>query len=504
VVDFSWDLARPGFQDVGFERSSGRGRLADQVIELERAALSSGGRSISAEGRIPLAASAEHGGEPSAGHELDLRISADDFRLAGLTKLPPGLKRLDGRLTINLAVRGPMDAPVPEGTITLRDGIVSGFDLDRPIRDIGFEIGARGGTVVLERASAKLGDGAVTATGFVDVGAGKEPTFWLRTKLESAEVSVEDSFDARFAGMLTWAGALRGSEVSGRVLIEKLDVTYPIGLIDLLTRRRGAVMVRRPSAALSRISLDVDIDVEDEINVRNDLARLALKGGFHVDGTALAPEISGGLYTDGGTFTYLDNRFEIETLDVTYVDPTRRDPRVLLVGTSTVTDQSEEEYLVTVRFEGFAFETLPQLSSDPPLTQGDIVALLTFGNTFGGLAAGAGDVGSSGDRFSQLARGAFVSSLFGVAEVALERMLRLDTVSVEQQDGAEGEIVGADLTVGKVFADRLRVNYTTAVGEFGDQEIEVALRLSRRISIETRADPEGNHGIGLRLRLPFK
>jgi autotransporter translocation and assembly factor TamB len=233
--------------------------------------------------------------------------------------------------------------------------------------------------------------------------------------------------------------------------------------------------------------------------------RLALRGGLEVRGTALEPRVTGRLdAAEGGTFKYRDNTFTIESLEVVFMDPSRRDPYVHLVGTATVTDRSEEEYVVTIVFDGFARETLPQLSSEPPLTQGDIISLLTFGDTFGGLAAGPQEAGSSADRFSQLARGAFVSSLFGVAESTLEKILRLDTVSVDEEAVAANGLVGADVTIGKVFGDRLRVNYTTAVGEFADQEVEVSFRLSKQISIETRADPEGNHGIGLRLRIPFK
>jgi hypothetical protein len=32
----------------------------------------------------------------------------------------------------------------------------------------------------------------------------------------------------------------------------------------------------------------------------------------------------------------------------------------------------------------------------------------------------------------------------------------------------------------------------------------VSVELTRRLSLETRTDPEGNHAVGLKLSIPFK
>jgi hypothetical protein len=500
-IGFTWRFREPSFFDFGFDDFSGRAAFAEGAVSIEEGALSAGDQVVSVTGVIPVPA--EGGGAPP--REMDVRIFTDDFRLDRLTELPPGVDDLDGRLECDLSLLGTVELPIPAGRLVFRDGSLRGFDLKRPVRDIGFEVYAGDGAILLVGAGATLGGGRVKASGAADLHAADPPAFRFTIDLESAEIEVEDSFDARLGGRFTWAGSPRGSELSGDVLVEKLDVTYPVGMIDLLTRKPMAVVIRRADDPAARVALDVGVDVADDIDVKNSLVRLALKGALDVRGTALDPRVSGRLdAAPGGTFKYLDNEFEIEALEVVFEDPSRRDPRVHLLASTTVIDRSEEEYRITVTFDGFAFETLPQFASEPPLTEGDVLSLLTFGDTFGGLASGPGVAGSSGDRFSQLARGAFVSSVFGIAESQLERILRLDTVSIDDEAVVNEGLVGADVTIGKVFGDRLKVNYTTAVGEFGEQEVEVAFRLSKQISIETRGDPEGNHAIGLRLRIPFR
>jgi hypothetical protein len=218
----------------------------------------------------------------------------------------------------------------------------------------------------------------------------------------------------------------------------------------------------------------------------------------------LAPVISGGVHADGGTFKYLESEFDVRTLDVSFIDPRRRDPYLSLLGVAEVESRTGEQYEVTAAFDGFLLDAVPQLTSEPPLGEPDIVSLLTFGTTFGTFVSGGASDGSSGDTFANLAGSAFLASAFGIAESALERLLRLDRVAFEEDALTSGNASEAGVTLGKDFGGRLRVNYTTAVGRFSNQRVEVSLELIERLWLETRTDPEGNHAIGLKLRIPFR
>ncbi|MBM3308298.1 MAG: translocation/assembly module TamB domain-containing protein, partial [Candidatus Eisenbacteria bacterium] len=352
---------------------------------------------------------------------------------------------------------------------------------------------------------ASLGRGRVTASGFAEpLGPGARP-FWLRANLESPEFSVPQTLDARLGGSVTWAGTDAASRLSGEVTVERLTVTQQVGLGDIMGG--GPVRSVRPRAddKRARVALDVDVAVKDRIGVRSNLADLDLAGALHLGGTLLAPQLSGGMYAEDGTFRYLDNEFVIENLNVSFTDPRRQDPYVDLLGTASVVSRSREEYDVTLRVTGFAFDALPELSSAPPLSEPDVLALLTFGDTVGELAAGGGAaVGSSGERLGALTRKAFLGSLFGVAESTMERLLDLDTVELDREAAEAGDLAGAELTLGKRFGDRLRVDYRTALGKLDQREVDISLKLTRTLSLETRADPEGNHAVGLRASLLFE
>ena len=225
-----------------------------------------------------------------------------------------------------------------------------------------------------------------------------------------------------------------------------------------------------------------------------------LTGGIRVGGTLAEPSLSGGVSSDDGSLWYLGQEFLIDSFSVVYTDPRKRVPFVDVAGTADVESSAGEAYVVTIRYRGFAGEAVPGLTSVPPLSEPDIAALLTFGDTMGALTSGSGS-GSSGESFGSLARSAFVGGLFGVAETTARRWLNLDTVDVSGESLDAGGLSDAQVTFGKRFGRRLSVDYTTDLGGFSGQTVGLSWRLTDEISIETKANQEGNHAIGLKFRL---
>ncbi len=493
---FSWSVASPVIYGVGFTRLAGQGTIGSGAVVLENVELVAPGGALRASGTVPLAS-------PGAARDLDLAIRVDSFDLGELAALPPGVGPVEGSLTADIGVTGKLSSPLVRGSLGIRGGSVALAGLADPVRDVSVSATIEDGVVALREARASLGRGSVSATGYAQVlGAGGR-AFLFKAVLDSPEIEVPGTLAGRFGGDVAWAGSAAGSRVTGDIRVEKLEITREFGLGDILTA--GPVLTVRPRASdpRARVALDIDADMTGGVSVRSNLADIRLAGAVHLGGTALTPQLSGGVQAERGTFRYLDNTFDLKTLSVAYTDRRRRDPYVVLEGQADVTARSEDAYAVTMRFEGFAFDAVPELTSDPPLSEPDIVALLTFGDTFGALVGG-GPAGSSGESWSGLARGAFFDGVVGVAAGTLEDLLRLDTVKLESGTTEDGSLDGAGLTIGKRIGDRLSVEYTTALGHFEQKEIEVAFKVINALSIESRADPEGNHAIGIRLRIPFK
>jgi hypothetical protein len=501
-ASFSWSVDSPRVADFGFDRIQGAGTLESGVLKVETAELLAGGRALRVTGEIDMR-SEDEGTLPG----FDMSLTADGFRLEALTALPPEFTSLEGLLDADLRVRRNADDVSADGTLSLTDGEIGSADLAKPARHVALDVEVKDETVLLNRATGEFGDGSIDVSGLADLSSGlDDPTFFMTGRFRSPEFEIENTLEGRAAGNIDWGGTLSRSVLRGHVVVEEMTVTRSLGISDFIGRAPTVTVVSRRDDPRATVSLDLDIEIEDAIEVYSNVAKLSLEGGASIGGTLAKPCISGSVHAEEGTFSYLGNDFEIDVLSVSFIDPKRRDPYVELSGVADVESRSGESYQVTARLNGYVSDAVPEFDSTPSLSRPDIVSLLTFGDTFGTMTSGEPGSGSSSGAFSHLASTVFLSSAFGLAESTLERFLHLDRVAFTQDalESGDDDETETSVSLGKKFGDRLRVNYSTAVGHARNQKVEVSFELAKRFWLETRTDPEGNHAVGFKLQIPFR
>ncbi len=501
-VTFSWSLAEPGLGGVRFDDFRGSGTADPYVLELTLAELTLGKNVMTASGVIPLKRAqgpALYPGMYAGVSEMDVTVRADGFRLNRARGLPKGMKQLAGIIDADIHMRGAPEAPDIEGVVTVREGRIEFDKLEQPIRDIEIRVVGSGGTATVERASARVGSGTASATGTMQTSMSGAGGFSVNAEFTGVDLTVKNIVAARASGRLRWNGTAASSLLKGRVTVDEAEVTYKAGVAELFARRPRAVIIPQATGPRSHVALDIAADIIEPVRVRSNLAETELTGGVRAGGTLAEPSLSGGVSADGGSVSYLGQEFLIDSFSVLYTDPRKRVPFVDFAGTADVESSAGDAYVVTIRYQGFAGEAVPELTSVPPLSEPDIAALLTFGDTMGALTSG-GASGSASESFGSLARSAFVGGLFGVAETTARRWLNLDTVDVSGESLDTGALSDAQVTFGKRFGRRLGVDYTTDLGGFSGQTVGLSWRLTDEISIETKANQEGNHAIGIKFR----
>jgi autotransporter translocation and assembly factor TamB len=501
AIEARWTMTKPTIAGFGFESFEGRVHAEGERVVVDHATLRTREDSLVVTGEVGQATGRT--GEPGpVGRSLALSVRSGGIDLGGVRPLPPGVDDVDGVLTADVSISGTTQLPRFDGTVTLEEGLFRGFGMQNPARDMSVEVAALGRTFSMSGAEASLGSGRVTLDGHYDLDG--KSGFLVKARLLSPEIHLTDVLDARLSGKLTWAGDADRSALTGSVVIEEANVIYEISLSDLAARRVRRVSVPASEDPRSRISLDLEVDAAGGINVDTNLAKVDLTGGVRVAGTLLQPRPTGSLFAESGTFKYLGTEFSLSTLSVSWRDPRRSDPYVVLVAAADVESRSGDLYSVTVRFDDYWLDGTFRFESAPPLSEPDIVALLTFGDTVGGFVSGGDAPGTSRNSFSEIARKAFVGSVFGVAESKLEDILDLDVVAIDQDTAEEGALVeGTGVTVGKRFG-RVSISYTTAVGRFEEREVEVSFFLSKYLSLVTKADPGGNHAARIKLHIPIE
>jgi outer membrane protein assembly factor BamA len=167
-------------------------------------------------------------------------------------------------------------------------------------------------------------------------------------------------------------------------------ISLASGLLQALESAPAGVQIGAPSAG-NTIALDVRLTTGEDIVVDNNYAQLALAADVRIGGTPAAPTLLGRAEArDGGRIFLGGNVYQIDGPGVIdFSNPTRIEPDLGITAVARVAG-----YTVKLNLTGTPSTLATTLTSDPPLSQGEIVSLLATGqkDTAGPLSIGSDQV----------------------------------------------------------------------------------------------------------------
>ena len=256
--------------------------------------------------------------------------------------------------------------------------------------------------------------------------------------------------------------------------------------------RRPTPAAAAPRSVFDATALNIQVRIPDNLTLRGqsiEAARASLGdlnatvgGDFRVAKTAGTPVVLlGAVNTVRGTYAYRGRRFDI-----------LRDGQILFRGNEEIDprlDITAERVIqgveARVRIQGTARAPELSLSSNPPLDEGDILALIVFNQPLNQL--GTGQQNSLGQRAGGMAAGLVVSPLAS----ALGSTLDLDQFEVETTDPT-GRVNPA-VVIGQQVTQDLFVRFRQ---QFGNQQVSQFL-LEYRLASYMRLQGNIAEGDGL-------
>lgn len=262
-------------------------------------------------------------------------------------------------------------------------------------------------------------------------------------------------------------------------------------------------------AFITSTKLQIRIKDSDNIWIDNNLARMRLHSELSFIGNAANPLLTGRLSVSEGYITYLDRKFDIGHGSLDFFDPNRLNPYVDVSATTSVKNYQSLEatpYLITLSLQGEIDHVRTDLTSEPPESKSDILALLTLGMTRNQLRGGDGsqsDATVSGimrervELMSSRRISGFISGKVGTA-------LGLEEMTIENNLFNFKDSSGPQLIASKKISNRLGITYTTSVGHINDQGIKLDYMLTNHFAVEGQTDQRGRSGIDLKYRLRLR
>ena len=241
--------------------------------------------------------------------------------------------------------------------------------------------------VTLSDLSVRYNGGTVDLGGFVALSGLKPTSFRLSAHVGHVRASPFDGFRATISGDLVLLGDSTLRSVRGDLSLDRAVYSrdFSLDIASLLARKRAAVTSGSPTA-FDAVELDVRLVAPpSSIEVRNNVARLKLSGELFVRGTWGHPLLFGEVTAEeGGRLTLQGQRYEIQSAKILFSNPLRIEPFFELEARGTVS-----RYQISFGLTGTPSRLVPRFSSDPQLSDAQIVSLMTSGDIPQSAVAGA-------------------------------------------------------------------------------------------------------------------
>jgi hypothetical protein len=312
----------------------------------------------------------------------------------------------------------------------------------------------------------------------------------LNGTIQDLRYSVLPDLVAQLSGAWRLVGPTDNLEVSGDLTVDSASLRTKDDLPTLVLRWFGGDSVPRP--ADGGLALDLHIEADETIELRNPSIRLVGSASLDIGGTSNRPGMVGKLeFAEGGEVTLQTLRYEVERATLTFSDPELIEPFIEIQARTFV-----QNYDITLRLTGTPQRLVPSVSSNPPLTEDEIYGLMAFGYRSDAATAGAMGIGLASSILSQQ----LAQELDRRAGLALP----VDQVRVDPfAETSTGDPGAARITVVKQLSPAWTVTVQSNLS--GEREEVVVSRwyLAPGIFVEASRDLDGTYGIDLKVRRQY-
>jgi translocation and assembly module TamB len=479
------------------------GEYAGGLLSLQGQALTQGASSLELAAELGLDLSLLPPRFKPNSRGLHASLKAPDLPMALLEPALPGVSDLGGRLELDLQAEGSLEAPRLQGHLALRQGAFTVGATSQAFRDIDVRLGLKGRELTVEQFQLASG-GPVRLTGRVELPLGGPGLADLELTAQGFHVSLANLGEVVTDARLKLAGDLEHLLLTGlltprRAVIQPRLATPDIQRdVVILKRGQKPPPVRREVRRAPRIQLegpllaplvmDVDMVMTPELKIKVGEGYLEMLGTASVRKQPGGPlTFHGGSQVPRGAIVVQGKRFEITDGSTDLRGKDRPDPDLsakatLRLGTS----------LVLASVSGTAYETLIDLSSEPPMSQTDILSTIIFGRPASALNAG--------ETRQLSAQALALMGQRGRREIEkfLGPTLAPDVVTVHNEIQT-----GSSLEAGKYLSPDLYLRYRQNMGQEGGQNVGLELRLKPYLSLESQLGTTRDNGVDVIFSFDF-
>lgn len=433
------------------------------------------------------------------GKSYNLKVKGT-LNLGFLVKRVPHLESAEGNAEINASYSGPWGKTKLEGSMEIKQkGVVKVDKLNYPFKKIsGYAEFEFPGEIRLEKLDAEFGEGKIHMEGRSNL-KGFAPDVvdvFITAKNIHYEYPKGAVYD--FDGEYLIAGPMDRLEIRGETKLITFSHTRQIkwrtASLSMLERARAAKVGTRETGD---IYVDIAVLGNRNIKVENNIANLELASDLRVRGYLPTPELWGNLDVTGGSFRFRGREFKVLRSNIQFLGDV--DPVAVLDGRAVAT---VGEYTVNLSASGPIEDIKVELSSVPPLSRTDIIALLALGTTTEHLE---NSEAVTAFEATSLLTGSLQDELEGQAY----NVFGIDQFNINPSYSEQRQTTVPRITVGKAINDSLFARYGAELGSGAEQEVALEYALRPGVTFlgswaDQGSEAKGSFGAELRFRFTFR
>ena len=419
-----------------------------------------------------------------------------DLRL--LSAYIPGVG-VAGHADMNASFGGTLDRPRIVGRVKLIDASVRSADFPTGLSNVKGDLVFDANRLFFDNVTGEAGGGLITLSGAANYSE-KPLRYDISAKTDRIRIRYPEGMSWLVGGSLRLSGTLDGGLLSGKVVVQRVNLSEGIESVGSLTSSSGTSTT---STFLRNLQLDVEGSSSPDARMEWPGAHLEAESNLRVRGTADHPILLGHIHVLSGDLFFRDSHYKVNRGDLNFANPFRLDPVINFEATTTI-----QQYEITLNFTGQASKMSLSYRSDPPLPGNDIITLLAMGQTSSEATMRAGATGQTGPAgnagatallseaiSSQL--GGRVERLFGITR------FRVDPGLAGVGSTGSGQNVAARVTVEQQVTPNLAVTYVSNVSSTQQQVIQIEYNVTRNISVVALRDQNGTFGMDIKIKKRF-
>jgi len=469
--------------------------VTNDRAQLAAAQFTGRNTNVSVEGAIPF--------KGTTGADLSVR---GDIDLVILRLINPELAA-KGVANLQVSIRGNLQNPNVNGRLQLSKASLSYSDLPYVVDNAEGSITFDRNRATIEKLTAETGGGTITFTGSLDFGAALESgtalVYRLQAEARRVRVRLPQDLSTTFDASLRLTGASDASTLSGSVTLNRASFNPRSDLGQLLAQTSGPTPVpTAPNEYLQGMRFDVRVESASDFQVETTLTRdVEAEIDLRLRGSPIRPVLQGTVSINQGEMQVFGTKYTINRADIRFLNPVKIEPTI---------DMDLETKLrgvtVNVTLSGTASNPKINWSSDPPLQQSEIIALLATGRDPTTLAnqTAPGVSGGGSTNFAAASSGLVGQALNSQINSRFTRFFGATRVKIDPTLVGVDNLPQARLTWEQSVSKDVTLTYITNLNRTQEQLIQVQWDLDKNWSAIAVRDPNGLFGIDFQYRKRFK